>query len=39
MKFISGTNRQQVEIYTRSLDETIEKENEVCLFLNYSNFL
>jgi len=29
MKFISGTNRQQVEIYTRSLDETIEKENEV----------
>lgn len=31
MKFIKGKNRQQVEIYTRSLDETIEKDNEVRL--------
>lgn len=29
MKFISGTNRQQVEIFTRCLDETIENDNEV----------
>ena len=28
MKFISGTNRQQVEILTRCLDETIDKNNE-----------
>ena len=31
MKFIYGINRQQVEIYTRCLDETIENENEVRL--------
>lgn len=29
MKFINGINRQQIEIYTRCLDETIEKDNEV----------
>jgi len=29
MKFINGTNRHQVEIYSRSLDDTIEKDNEV----------
>jgi transposase len=29
MKFINGINRHQVEIYTRCLDETIEKDNEV----------
>ncbi len=28
MKFINGTNRYQVEINTRCLDETIEKDNE-----------
>ena len=28
MKFICGTNRQQVEILTRCLDETIDKNNE-----------
>lgn len=31
MKFITGKNRQQVEIYTRSLDETIDQDNEVRL--------
>lgn len=31
MKFIEGKDRQQVEIYTLSLDETIEKNNEVRL--------
>ena len=31
MKFIKGTNRYQVEICTRCLDETIENENEVRL--------
>ena len=29
MKFINGTNRHQIEIYTACLDETIEKDNEV----------
>jgi len=29
MKFINGTNRHQVEIYTRCLDQTIAKDNEV----------
>ena len=29
MKFIQGINRQQVEIYTQCLDETIEQNNEV----------
>lgn len=29
MKFINGTNRHQVEIYTCCLDDTIEKDNEV----------
>ena len=29
MKFINGINRHQVDIYTRCLDETIEKDNEV----------
>jgi len=28
MKFINGTNRHQVEIYTRCLDQTIEKDHE-----------
>ncbi len=28
MKFINGINRHQVEINTRCLDETIEKDNE-----------
>ena len=29
MKFINGTNRHQIEIYTSCLDETIDKDNEV----------
>ncbi|MEI6349431.1 MAG: IS1182 family transposase, partial [Bacteroidota bacterium] len=29
MKFINGTSRHQIEIYTRCLDETVEKDNEV----------
>lgn len=29
MKFVNGTNRHQIEIYIRCLDETDEKDNEV----------
>lgn len=31
MKFITGKNRQQVQIYTQCLDETIEQDNEIRL--------
>jgi transposase len=29
MKFIQGANRQQIQMYTQCLDETIEQNNEV----------
>ena len=31
MKFITGKNRQQVQIYTQCLDETIDQDNEIRL--------
>ena len=31
MKFITGKNRQQVQIYTQCLDETIDQNNEIRL--------
>ena len=44
MKFITGKNRQQVQIYTQCLDETIDQDNEIRLIdlfvdsLKLSNF-
>lgn len=31
MKFITGKNRQQIQIYTQCLDETIDQDNEIRL--------